>query len=256
MDQLSRLILVDVDGIRQHTHGCQAIHRIRGGFRAERNAADPERDESGKQDVVHTRSTSRGEGGGGNRRAGQQTMLPARTTGTALAARENVELGDMLDRCCGLETRSAALYRSFAAAVHDRPDLCALWTALACEEDEHVHVLNDARARLPTSDAWVTQLSPRWDGVAREIEAKLCEAERLGDGASSDQQLAAALELEMTEIEPLRQMLLAVSQHCPPRPIAEIHALHLADGVERCSTDRHVREQAALLRARACPAAV
>jgi len=82
------------------------------------------------------------------------------------------------------------------------------------------------------------------------------EAERLGDVASSDQQLAAALELEMTEIEPLRQMLLAVSRHRPPRPIAELHALLLTDGVERCSTDRRVRDQAALLRARACPAAV
>jgi hypothetical protein len=162
----------------------------------------------------------------------------------------------MLDRCCGLETRSAALYRSFAVAAHPRPELCALWTALAREEDEHAHVLDEARARLPTSDAWVTQLSPRWDEVARDIEAKLCEAERLPGGASSDQQLAAALELEMTELEPLRQMLLAVSQHRPPRPIAEIHAVRLADGVERCSSDRHVRQQAALLRARACPAAV
>ena len=184
------------------------------------------------------------------------TLLAARTTGTTLAARGNVELGDMLDRCCGLETRSAALYRSFAAAAHDRPDLFALWTALAREEDEHARVLNDARTRLPTSDAWVTQLSPRWDEVAREIEAKLCEAERLAGGASSDQQLAAVLELEMTEVELLRQMLLAVSRHRPPRPIAEIHALHLADAVERCSTDRYVRQQAALLRARACPAAL
>src|SRR5262245_10810753 len=92
----------------------------------------------------------------------------------------------MLDRCCGLETRSAALYRSFAAAAHDRPDRGALWTALAREEDERARVLNDARARLPTSDAWVTQLSPRWDEVAREIEAKLCEAEGLAGGASSD----------------------------------------------------------------------
>jgi hypothetical protein len=162
----------------------------------------------------------------------------------------------MLDRCCGLETRSAALYRSFAAAAHDRPDLFALWTALAREEDEHARVLNDARARLPTSDAWVTQLSPRWDEVVREIEAKLCAAERLAGGASSDQQLAAVLELEMTEVEPLRQMLLAVSRHRPPRPIAEIHAVRLADWVERYSTDRHVRQQAALLRARACPAAM
>jgi len=60
------------------------------------------------QEVVHTRLRRRGEGGGGNGRAGQPalTLLAARTSGTTLAARGNVELGDMLDRCCGLETRS------------------------------------------------------------------------------------------------------------------------------------------------------
>jgi hypothetical protein len=42
-----------------------------------------------------------------------------------------VNLDDMLDRCCGLETRTAALYRSFAAAAREQPDLCALWTATA-----------------------------------------------------------------------------------------------------------------------------
>jgi hypothetical protein len=65
-----------------------------------------------------------------------------------------VELDDMLDRCCGLETRSAALYRSFAAAALDQPDLCALWTALAREEDEHASILDAARGRLPTTEAW------------------------------------------------------------------------------------------------------
>ena len=43
----------------------------------------------------------------------------------------------MLDRCCGFEIRSAALYRNFAAGARDQPDLCALWTAMAREEDDH-----------------------------------------------------------------------------------------------------------------------
>jgi hypothetical protein len=157
----------------------------------------------------------------------------------------------MLDRCCGLEGRSAALYRNFAAAALDQPELCALWTALAREEDEHASVLDAARDRLPTSEAWVTHLSGRWDEVVREVEAKLSEAERLASDAGIDQRLAAALALEMTEIEPLRQMLVAVSRRRPPRPIAESHALHLADAAERFTGDPHVRQQAARLRARA-----
>jgi rubrerythrin len=162
-----------------------------------------------------------------------------------------VNLDDMLDRCCGLETRSAALYRSFAAAAREQPDLCALWTAMAQEEDDHARILNDTRRHLPTIEAWTTQLSTRWNKVVREVEEKLSEAERLAGGAGADKQLIAALELELTEIEPLRQMLVAVSHRRPLRPIAENHALRLADAAERLSAQPEVRQQAALLRARA-----
>ena len=162
----------------------------------------------------------------------------------------------MLDRCCGLETRSAALYRSFAAADLDEPDLCALWTTMAREEDDHARMLNDVRRHVPTAEAWATQLSTRWDKVLREVEEKLSEAERLAGDAGADKQLAAALELEMTEIEPLRQMLVAAGRHRAPRPIAEQHhALRLADAAERFSARPEVRRQAALLRGRARPPA-
>ena len=50
-------------------------------------------------------------------------------------------------------------------------------------------------------------------------------------------------------------MLVTVSRRRPPRPIAEHHALRLADAAERFSTQPEVRQQAALLRARARPTA-
>jgi hypothetical protein len=164
-------------------------------------------------------------------------------------------LEDTLDRCCGFETRSAALFRSFAAGARDQPDLCALWTAMACEEDEHARILNDTRRHLPTIEGWVTHLPERWDEIVREVETKLSEAELLSRDAGVDQQLAAALELEMTEIEPLRQMLVTLSRRRPPRPIADAHTLRLADAAERFSAHPHVRRLAALLCDRAHPAA-
>lgn len=173
----------------------------------------------------------------------------AHAAGIPVAMEATVNLGDMLDRCRGLEIRSAALYRSFAAGTGE-PDLRALWTAMAREEEEHARVLDDERAHLPTIEAWLTDLS-KWHGVVGEIEAKLSDAELLASDAGADQQLAAALELEMTEIEPVHQMLVAASEHRPPRPIAQSHALRLADAAERFSTDPHVRQKAALLRARA-----
>jgi hypothetical protein len=156
----------------------------------------------------------------------------------------------MLDRCCELEARSAALYRRFAACARDRPDLCALWTTMAREEDDHARTLSATRGRLPVLEAWVTDLSPRWDEVVRRTEAKLSEGERLADCADIDQQLATALELEMTELEPLRQMLIATGRRRPPRPLVYDHMSRLADAAERHSRQPFVRRQAELLRAR------
>jgi rubrerythrin len=184
--------------------------------------------------------------------ASHPTQIGAETTGVALASKINVDLDEMLDRCRDLETRAAALYRTFAAGAREH-DLCVLWTSMAREEEEHAHILDDARTHLPTVEAWVTHISGGWPSVVQEVEAKLLAAELLAADASADQQLAAALELEMTEIEPLRQMLVAVSQHRPPRPIAESHALRLAEAAERLSTDPHVRQQATLLRDRVRP---
>ena len=159
-----------------------------------------------------------------------------------------MNLGDMLDRCRDLETRAAALYRAFASATR-QPDLSALWTAMARDEEEHARILANERAHLPTIEAWLTDLS-NWDEVVCEIEAKLSRAELVASDGGADQQMASALELEMSEIEPVRQMLVAASERRPPRPIAQSHALRLADAAERFSTAPHVRAQAALLRAR------
>lgn len=186
------------------------------------------------------------------RRAARSTTRPA-TAGIARARTASVTLDDGLDRCCALEARSAALYRSFAAGGRDQPDLCALWTAMAREEDNHVRILDATRRHLPTIEGWVTQLADRWGEVVREVERKLSVAERLPRSANVDKRLAAALQLELTEFEPLRQMVMALSQRRPPRPIAQDHALRLIDAAERLSTDPQVRQLAALLRDRAHP---
>jgi hypothetical protein len=161
-----------------------------------------------------------------------------------------MELADLLDRCCGLETRSAALYRRFAGGACQHPELQALWVAMAREEDQFARMLSDARDHLPTAEGWVTHFAARWDAVVREVETKLFEAERLAVG-TDDQRLAAALDLEMTEIDALHGMLLSVSHHRAPPPIDGTRAVRLADAAERFGADPHVRKRAELLLARA-----
>jgi hypothetical protein len=141
------------------------------------------------------------------------------------------------------------------AAAGPRSDRCpgayaACGASAAREEGDHARSLGATRGHLPVPEAWATDLSPRWDEVVRRIEAKLSEGERLADGADIDQQLATALELEMTEIEPLRQMLIATARRRPPRPLVDSHVSRLVDAAERHSRKPHVRRQAELLRAR------
>ena len=89
--------------------------------------------------------------------------------------RSIVRLFDFLDRSEVLEERAAALYRAFAAARRDDPELAALWTALAADEDAHARSVREARSRLDSHDGALTscrdplaRVRPRLDSTRRE----------------------------------------------------------------------------------------
>ena len=157
-----------------------------------------------------------------------------------------MQLDSMLERCARLEERVASLYRSYAAASRAEPALCALWTALAREEEEHAHAIVLARAHLEPTAGWRTWLEG-WEESLAEVEDRLGAAERVGSEVSRDRQLSAALELEMTELEALRRVVIAACHHRPAE--VDDHSVHLAEAAAQLSQDPQVRLQAALLRA-------
>jgi rubrerythrin len=158
-----------------------------------------------------------------------------------------MQLDSMLKRCRTLEERAAAIYRTFAAGARHVPELCAVWTALAREEEEHGRSLACAAAQPPPPHVRLEG----WEEALAIAEERVAVAERLGAGAGADRQLAAALELEMSELEVMRHTLLAASGRRPPAPSQEDHAVRLAEFAARASDDPQVRLQAALVRARA-----
>jgi chromosome segregation ATPase len=160
-----------------------------------------------------------------------------------------MRLDDMLDRCRRLEERAAALYRSYAASARAELPLHALWTALAREEEEHAHSIAVARSRLEATEGWRTRVEG-WREALEEVEKRLAAAESLGGEATTARHLSAALDLEMTELEALRHVLLAASGQ-PEDDAPAAHAVRLAEAATRLSDDPHIRLQAALLRARA-----
>ena len=160
-----------------------------------------------------------------------------------------MQLGLMLDRCRRLEERAAALYRAYAASARAEPAFCALWTALAREEEAHAHSIAVAHAKLEATEGWRTHLDG-WAEALAETERRLEGAERLRGETSTARQLSAALDLEMSEIDALRHVVLAAC-HEPATDAPDTHAERLADEASRLTDDPHVRLQVALLRARA-----
>ena len=155
----------------------------------------------------------------------------------------------ILDRCHALEQRAASAYRSFAAAARGQPEVCALWTRLAREEEEHAKSIAVARADLRLGGRSRASVHG-WEEAIAEIEARLVAAERLGAGATTAQQLAAALDIEMSELDVLRHALLA-TVHAPAHEGQAGHAERLADAAAALTDDPQVLLQVALLRARA-----
>jgi rubrerythrin len=160
-----------------------------------------------------------------------------------------MELEDILDRCHGLEDRAAAVYRRFASVSRSQPKVCALWTRLAREEEEHARSVAIARAELRMQGSSRTSVHG-WAEALAEIEARLEIAEQLPAGATTAEQLAAALDVEMTELDALRHALLKTADASPSEHQAG-HAEGLADAAETLTDDPQVRLQVALLRARA-----
>ena len=160
-----------------------------------------------------------------------------------------MRLVDLLDHSRALEERVAALYRRFAAAQLDDRELAELWTALAADEDEHARSIREARCRLTSHESELTAVEG-CEAALADIAERLRHAELLASDAMADRQLAAALDLELSELESLRRLGLDAS-HQPGVPPPDSSHLHrLANTAMQRSSDGHVRLAAALLLAR------
>jgi rubrerythrin len=161
-----------------------------------------------------------------------------------------MELERLLARCRAFEGRAAAVYRTFAARNRNDPEVCAMWTALARDEERHEQALARAASWIDTADGWHVNLDG-WDEALDEIETRLSDAERPDRCGTLDQQLVAALSLERTEIDAIYERLLTLTRGRGDRTVEVAgHHERLLDVADRCGTDPAVALEVALLRAR------
>ena len=158
-------------------------------------------------------------------------------------------LEDVLGRCRAFEARAAGVYRAFAARTRDDAPLCAMWTALARDEEAHGAALTRASRWLERPDGWHTDLSG-WGEAFDEIEARLAAAESPDIGADRDRQLLAALALERTELDHIFHRLTTIMH--TPGDVATDGNAHVGRllAMAETSTTPAVQLEVALVRAR------
>ena len=159
-----------------------------------------------------------------------------------------MKLAAILERSIAVERRAGGLYRRFASAPDARGGIRSVWLRLAAEEDEHAAALTLALATLDPAVGARSRVEG-WDDALARAEEVLAEGERVLT-PSLDEQLALALDLERTEIDVLRRVLLELAGHVSDTGVATSrHALELADVASKHSGDARVRMREALIRA-------
>jgi rubrerythrin len=158
-------------------------------------------------------------------------------------------LGEVVAHCRSFEERAASVYRSYAARSRHDPDSCALWTALARDEESHAALLGRAGSWLDPATGWHTSVDG-WDEALQEIGERLTEAERPEIGADVDRQIVAALALERTEIDTLFHRLLVLLPAAERPHDRDDHTAPLLALAARHAANRSVAFEAALLQAR------
>ena len=156
-----------------------------------------------------------------------------------------MRLIDLLDRCLTLEKRAAAVYTTFGAAPGGEPQL---WADLVADEEAHARSIREARRRLTQVDRAI--VVDGCEAALADVERRLAEAESLPPAAGQDRPLIAALNIELSEIEALRQLGIRAVGHLGVPDQDHAHLRRLADAARRRSDSDHVRLAVALLLAR------
>src|SRR5713101_1681308 len=119
-------------------------------------------------------------------------------------------LGEILDTHAKLEAQVGEIYVTFAATFGSNLELRALWRAMALEEGGHAALLRVNKGVLAGAFRAKSFLLPIevLESVATQVAEYYRQAE---EGISLDQALRMTWELECSELDFLRELLVSAS---------------------------------------------
>ncbi|HKA52778.1 MAG TPA: hypothetical protein VKJ47_03880 [Candidatus Binatia bacterium] len=177
-------------------------------------------------------------------------------TGTAQPAPP--PLSDILGAQAQVEAQVGEIYVNFAATFGSNPELRALWSAMALEEGGHAALLRAVNKGLLSgvfkAKSFLLPLE-----VLDSLTTRVAEYHRQAqEGLSLDQALRITWELECSELDFMRELLVSASN------LAELgfptnleskdkHLGRLREVIQQCSTDEGLRREVKFLSAERFP---
>ncbi|HEV8711886.1 MAG TPA: hypothetical protein VGX03_03550 [Candidatus Binatia bacterium] len=167
-------------------------------------------------------------------------------------------LSDILGTQARVEAQVGEIYVNFAATFGQDPELRGLWSAMALEEGGHAALLRAVNkgllSRVFQAKSFLLPLE-----VLDSLAARVAEYHRQAqEGPSLDQALRITWELECSELDFMRELLVSASN------LAELgfptnleskdkHLSRLREVIQQCSTDEGLRREVKFLSAERFP---
>jgi hypothetical protein len=167
-------------------------------------------------------------------------------------------LTELLDTHAKLETQVGEIYVHFVAAFGQNPDLRALWSAMALEEGGHAALIRAVNKGL-LSGVFQAKSFLLPVEVLSALEDRVAEYyQQTHEGVSLDQALRITWELECSELDFIRELLVSSSN------LAELgfpanmeskdkHVGRLREMIQQYTTDESLRREVKFLSAERFP---
>lgn len=161
-------------------------------------------------------------------------------------------LTEILDIHAKLETQVGEIYIAFAATFGNNPELRTLWSAMALEEGGHAALLRAVNKGL-LSGVFQAQSFLLPMEIIDSLSTRVAEYHRQAqEGAALDQALRITWELECSELDFMRELLVSSSNLADlgfPTNVEskDKHLGRLREVIQQCATDEGLRREVKFL---------
>ena len=166
-------------------------------------------------------------------------------------------LSEVLDTHAKLEAQVGEIYITFAVTFAKNLELRQLWSTMALEEGGHASLLRAMNKGLLSGSLRAKPFLLPFE-VLDSLAMRVAEYRRRADeGVSLDQALRITWELECSELDFLRELLVSTSNLAelglPTNWERDEHVARLREVIQRCTTDESLRREAKFLSAERAP---